>query len=122
MKSLLLLVLLVPVFASAQGKQYHTRLVDQFVKYFNMQQSDSICTLFPDESTTGIKCFMKNAATDGTFDIHGKIKSYEYMGIDEVDPRKLIVYKMIFSKKGVMQLRFTVTKDHRFMVFLLDSA
>lgn len=120
MKRLLLLALATPMFAFAQNKQDYVHLVDKFVNYYNKQQTDSICALFPDERNTGIKCFWKGASTDGTYDIYGKIKSYEYIGEEGSDLRKVTMYKVVFSKKGSMLMSFNVSEDRKFMVFLLE--
>ncbi len=119
MKRLLLLAVLIPVCVSAQNSKDHTYLVDNFVKYYNNRQTDLICTLFPDEHLTGIKCFWKNASTDGTYDRYGKIISYKYIGVDSSATRHLTQYKIAFSKQGAQQLSFTMNADKKFTVFLL---
>jgi hypothetical protein len=119
MKSLLFLAVLMPLVAFAQNDKDHAYLVDNFVNYYNNRQTDNICTLFPDENLTGIKCFWKGASTDGTYDIYGKIISYEYIGVDSSATRNLTQYKMVFSKKGAMELSFTMSADKKFTVFLL---
>lgn len=119
MKRLLLLALATPMFAFAQNEQDYARLVDKFVTYYNKQQTDSICTLFPDEKNTGIKCFWKGASTDGTYDMYGKIISYKYIGIDSSATRNLTQYKMVFSKKGATEMSFAMSADKKFTVFLL---
>lgn len=121
MKRLLLMALATPMVTFAQSEQDYAHLVDKFVKYYNKQQTDSICTLFPDEKSTGIKCFWKGASTDGTYNMYGKITAYEYMGADGPDGRKLTMYKVVFSKKGVMTMKFNVDENHKFMVFLLQK-
>lgn len=118
MKRLLLLAALVPVIALAQNKD-HVYLVDNFVNYYNSRQTNSICTLFPDENLTGIKCFWKGASTDGTYDIYGKITSYKYIGVDSSTAMYLTLYKMVFSKKGAMELSFTMNADKKFTAFRL---
>lgn len=120
MKRLLLLALTTPMFAFAQNKQDYAPLVDKFVNYYNKQQTDSICTLFPDEKNTGIKCFWKGASTDGTYNIYGKITAYEYIGVEGTDLRKVTMYKVVFSKKGAMLMSFNVSENHKFMIFLLE--
>lgn len=119
MKRLLLLALLTPMVAFAQSKQDYSHMVDKFVKYYNKQQTDSICTLFPDERTTGIKCFWKNASTDGTYDLHGKITAYEYIGEEGTGDREVTMYKVVFSKKGAMVMSLRMNSNHKFTIYLL---
>lgn len=120
MKKLLFLTFVVPMIAFAQNKQDYGSLVDKFVSYYNKKQTDNICTLFPDEKSTGIKCFWEGASTDGTYNIYGKITDYRYIGTEGPDNRKVTKYKVVFSKKGAMTMRFNVNKDHKFMMFLLE--
>ena len=120
MKCLLLLALLTPVFANAQNEQKHTDLVDKFVKYYNKQQSDSICTLFPDERTNG-KCPWRDASTDGTYGMNGKITSYKYVGEEGSGERQVTIYKIVSSKKGDMQLSFHVNEYNQFTIFLMQD-
>jgi hypothetical protein len=122
MKKILLLALVMPMIAFAQDKQDYVRQVDKFVNFYNKQQTDSICTLFPDERTTKIKCEWKEASNDGTYDIYGKITGYEYIGVDSSSLRKLTVYKVRFSKKGVVNMSVNLSANHKFTVFLLESA
>lgn len=119
LKRLLLLLLVAPVVAFAQSKQ-DARMVDKFVNYYNKQQTDSICTLFPDERSTGIKCFWKGASTDGTYDLYGKITAHEYMGVEGPDNRKVTMYKVVFSKKGTMVMSFNLDERNKFMIFRLE--
>jgi hypothetical protein len=119
MKRLLLFAVLMPVVGFAQNNKDHAHLVDDFVDYYNKQQTDRICTLFPDEKLTGIKCFWNGASTDGTYNIYGKIISYKYIGVDSLSTRNLTQYKMVFSKKGAMEMSFAMSADKKFTVFLL---
>lgn len=119
MKRLLLLAVLMPVVTFGQNNKDHASLVDNFVNYYNKQQTDIICSLFPDEHLTGIKCFWKGASTDGTYDIYGKIISYNYIGVDSSTTMNLTLYKIVFSKKGAMELSFTMNADKKFTAFRL---
>lgn len=121
MKKLLLLALATPMFAFAQVEEEYIQLVNRFVKYYNRQQTDSICALFSDEKTTGVKCFWKGASTDGTYDIYGKITAYEYIGVEGPDTRKVATYKVVFSKKGAKAMTFSVDEANKFIVFLLQT-
>lgn len=120
MKKLFLLALITPMFAFAQSEQEHAQLVDKFVKYYNKRQTDSICALFPDERTTGVKCFWKGASTDGTYDMYGKITAYEYIGVEGPDSRKVTTYKVVFSKMGAKAMKFSVDESNKFVIFLLQ--
>lgn len=121
MKRLLLLALVItPMLAFAQDKQEYAYLVDKFVQYYNKQQTDSICTMFPDERISG-KCPWRDAPTNGTYDIHGKIKTYEYIGEEGAGDREVTIYKIVFSKKGVMEISFHVDENNKFTIFLLDK-
>lgn len=109
------------MFAFAQDEHDYADLMGKFVQYYNKQQSDSICTLFPNERTTGMKCPWKNAGTDGTYNMHGKIKTYKYIGKEGSGDRELTIYRVIFSKKGTMNLRFHVNENQHFTMFLLEK-
>lgn len=120
MKKLLLLTLLSPIVTFAQDKHKYDPVVGKFVKYFNMRQSDSICALLFDERTTGLRCAFRDAATDGSYEMHGKIKSFEYIGEEGEGDRRLTMYKVVTSKKGNMVLSFHMEENHKLSIFLLE--
>ena len=50
MKSLLFLLLFLPSAASAQTEKDYQDVMDKFVRYYNKNLTDSICTLFPERT------------------------------------------------------------------------
>mgnify|MGYP003576798221 CR=1 FL=1 len=121
MKSTFTCLLLASSFVVAgQTKQDYVRIVDKFVNLYNSRQTDSICTLFPDEKTTGIRCEWKGSDTDGTYDIYGNIIAHEYYDVDSDNRRMVMLFKLKFSKKGDVLLKAKLDTNHKFTIFLLE--
>lgn len=123
MKGLLLLLLMLPAMAVAQTKEDYKNVMAKFVKYYNNNQIDSICTLFPDEKSSGKECFYKWAEGNGRsgLDEYGPITDYSYLGKDETDQEKVTVFKVDFSKKGTKAMSFTLDSNNKFGTFRFDT-
>lgn len=123
MKAFLLLLLMLPAMAVAQTKEDYKNVMAKFVKYYNNNQIDSICTLFPDEKSSGKECFYKwaNAKAPGMLEEYGQITDYRYLGKDETDQEKVTVFKVDFSKKGTKAMSFTLGSDNKFGTFRFDT-
>lgn len=63
---------------------------------------------------------MGNASTDGTYDIYGTITSYEYIGIDSSSLLKVTMYKVKFSRKGIVLMSVLLDANHKFTIFRLE--
>lgn len=123
MKGFLLLMLMLPAMAAAQTKEDYKNVMAKFVKYYNNNQVDSICTLFPDEKSSGRECFYKwaNAKAPGMLEEYGPITDYSYLGKDETDHEKVTVFKVDFSKKGTKAMSFTLYSNNKFGTFRFDT-
>lgn len=124
MKGLVLLLLMLPAMATAQTKQDYKNVMAKFVKYYNNNQVDSICTLFPDEKSSGRECFYKwaNAKAPGMLEEYGPITDYSYLGKDETDQETVTVFKVDFSKKGTKAMSFTLDSNNKFGTFRFETS
>lgn len=123
MKSLLFLLLFLPFAASAQTEKDYQDVMDKFVRYYNADLTDSICTLFPERTERpGMECFWRWAQQDGSsLKKYGKIKSYQYLGKVTQDPEKVAVFKVVYAKKGTKALSFNLPENHKFGTFRFDT-
>lgn len=124
MKGFLLLMLMLPAMAAAQTKEDYKNVMAKFVKYYNNNQIDSICTLFPDEKSSGKECFYKWAEGKGGSGLeeYGPITDYSYLGKDETDQEKVTVFKVDFSKKGTKAMSFTLGSNNKFGTFRFETS
>lgn len=115
MKYFTFLFFLLPLSAIAQTGQDYQEVMDRFVVLYNNDQPDSICAMMT-EGDGG--CSWADAQQNGKFlTDYGDIKNYKYLGIDNGDPEKVTVFKVIFSKKGPKAMSFTLGSDNRFRTF-----
>ncbi len=106
MKYLLLIICFYPFVTFSQTKEDYQKVMDRFVTFYNNDQTDSICTIFP-----GRDCFWAkvNPQLDTKKD-YGKIVSYKYLGVVKNDPEHVTVFKIVSEKKGIKALSFNLHK------------
>lgn len=121
MKKLLFLLLCVPAAAMAQSRQDYIQQAAKFVQLFNQRKTDSICRMFPDEKSTGIKCFWQGSDTDGTYDMYGRITSCVFSELDTISAMRPAVFKVTFTKKGTKAMTLSMNAAHKFTVFRIED-
>jgi hypothetical protein len=109
MKMLLAMLCLFPFTAFAQTKADYDQTFARFMKYYNSNQTDSICTLFPISTRAEEMCFWKMVnAESSSLEEYGSIKSFKYLGIDKTDAESVRVFKVDYSKAGTKAMSFTL--------------
>jgi len=119
MKLLAILVLLMPLALLGQTPNSHSQAMEKFKKYYNAGQGDSINAMFGHEwdqiKTT--KALWTNAKAAELLKEYGSLKSFEFVGVDTLDPNRVYVFKTFFSKKGVKTTSLTLDKDNSLSTF-----
>lgn len=120
MKAILILfILAIPFSVDAQTELDHIKQVEKFVKFYNDRKTGSICSLFPNEKTTGIRCDWQYADKDRTYDIYGVITSFKFMGTEENNNRKVALFQLKSTSKGEILLSASLNSEKKFTIFLL---
>ena len=118
MKFLMIALLLLPFITIAQTKQDYEKAMAAFVKYYNNQQSDSICTAnFSDAAN----CFWAKIRPERIYKEYGRIIEFKYLGIAEKDPENVTVFKVNFERKGVKAMSFNLNEENKFLTFRFDT-
>lgn len=114
MKTLIFFCLMSPLLSFGQHRKDYSEMVQKFVKYYNGNQSDSICTLF--QARANNECFWLKTDNYSTY---GEIINYKYLGIDPIE--KVTIYKIQFKNKGTKAISFTLANG-RFETFRFDTS
>ena len=118
MKKLLILICLFPVVVLGQTLEDHNAVMKKFVEYYNTQQTDKICTLFPDKSDDhGFKCFWEHVKPKRLYKEYGTIHHYGYLGVEG----DVTIYKVVFSK-FTKALSFNLDENLQFSTFRFDTS
>jgi hypothetical protein len=116
------LISIMPLAAYAQTKTDYIATMDKFVKFYNNNETDSICGYLFEKETAENECFWRVAERHSPArDEYGKILSYQYMDKVKKDPNSIRAFKVIFEKKGVKVMSFHVRKNRRFGTFRFDT-
>lgn len=119
---LLLVLSLLPLIATAQGRADYEHVMKTFIRFYNAHQYDSIYNMFsdhdkkydsPERNKSGIKWYE---------DKEGDIVSYEYLGIDTTDPNKATVFLTKWSKGGKRTSSFSLDKHNKFLTWRMITS
>lgn len=118
MKILATIIFLLPLSAVAQTKQDYNLVMEKFVQYYNAQQNDSICTLFPDNTkVASYSCFWNFAEPERIYKEYGTINSYEYLGTEG----DVTIYKVVYDK-FTKAMSFNLDENLLFGTFRFDTS
>ena len=123
MKFLLAILIFLPVTTIAQSQADFEKVMGNFVRFYNQDQTDSICSLFPTEvNGKARECFWRWAAEKrpdslSSLKKYGRITSYKYLGVDVTDAEPVHVFEIMFSKAGKKAHSFTLDKAHKYGTF-----
>lgn len=123
MKYLLILLAALPLFSVGQTKSDYDNTMKRFVSYYNEGAADKICSLFPIKKNQPGSCFWKSSDSpreQSVYERYGKIKNYEYLGIDETESEKVRVYKVLFANAGEKVMSFNI-KNNKFGTFRFET-
>jgi hypothetical protein len=120
MKPLLFVFLLFPAAVFAQTDKDYQDVMDKFVRYYNAGQIDSVCTLFPVDTSLQERCFWRWAEqNESSLKEYGKIESYKYLG--KVTQGQLALFKVVYKKKGKKAMTFDLSENNLFGTFRFDT-
>jgi hypothetical protein len=119
MKWLPLTLLLLPVFANAQNKSDFENAMATFKKFYNAGQGDSINKMFGQswEKMKATTALWTNEDNKQMLEKYGVMQSFKFIGIDKTDPKKVYVFKTVFSKGGEQTTSLTLDKKNKFKTF-----
>ena len=119
MKFLAILVLLMPLALLGQTPKSHSQAMEKFKKFYNAGQGDSINAMFGHEwdQMKATKPLWTNAKVAELLQEYGSLKSFEFVGVDTLDPNKVYVFKTFFSKVGAKTTSLTLDKDNSLSTF-----
>jgi hypothetical protein len=97
--------------------------MSKFVAFYNKGRGDSINEMFSDSLWKELKAKSLWNVNDNKklLEMHGRILSVKYLGIDETDD-SVRVFKTVFSKDGVKASSFKVDKTNHFETFRLMTS
>ena len=123
MKNLILILLLFiqPVFAFSQTKNDFTNVVYKFIGYYNRAQSDSICRMF-DDYDTDPHCLFPPDYLKTVIAKYGKIRTFNYVGIDTISDHNRITLFKIRSDKKTFMLGLTLEKNNKLGTFRFNTS
>jgi hypothetical protein len=121
MKYLLMLCLLISPAAYGQYAQAdYERMMGRFANFYNSDQRDSICAMFPQYPDRAGYCFWKEVNSDtSALEEYGSIVSWTWLGSDKEDEAPVRVFRVVYSKAGTKAMSFTLAGDHHFGTFRL---
>lgn len=116
MKYFAVILFMLPAVVFAQAKKDYELVMRKFVEFYNVNDVDSVCTLFPADKD----CFWRIVESDGSsiLEEYGKIASYKYLGKTE----DVTVFKVEFSKKETKAMSFNLDKNNKFGTFRFDTS
>ena len=117
MKYILFILFIVPVVAFSQTEKDYKQVMDKFVEFYNNDQHDSICTLFPAD-----QCIWRNANPEEIKKKYGNIISCKYLGIAKKDPEHVTIFKVVFKNMKTKAMSFTLDKENKFGTFRFDTS
>ena len=102
MRFVVLLVLLLPLAAAGQSKIDYEKALTKFQTFYNVGKGDSINTMYGHDwdRMKLTKALWTNTKATELLKQYGKLKSFNFIGIDNSDPDKVYVFETIFSKAG----------------------
>ena len=119
MKIFLLLFFLLPIVAVAQSTTDYENVMSKFQKFYNEGRGDSINAMFGhvwDQFKTSNPMWT-NENNASLLEEFGILKSFKFIGIDELDPNKVYVFETIFSKAGAKTTSLTLDKNYALGTF-----
>ena len=123
MKYLVLLFCMSSLVVSAQTKRDYMDAMSRYVTFYNNDQMDSICAMFPKRQSGKFDCFWAQVQSSRrSLDEYGRITSYKYIGLDTSDLEPVRVFRVVFAKKGVKATSFTLHDDLKFGTFRFDTS
>lgn len=117
MKYCFFMLLILPAIAFGQTKKDYENVMKKFIKFYNNDEVDSICTLFPNDN-----CFWREADPKGSKDKYGKILSCKYLGKSAEDPESVTIFKIVFEKMKTKAMSFTLDHENKFGTFRFDTS
>ena len=119
MKVLLLVFFLSPFISKGQMVQDYKNTMLKFQKFYNASQGDSINAMF--EQTPGNfmngRPMWNDVDIKSTINEFGRLKSFEFLGVDTTDPNNVYVFETKFSKKGKKMTSLTLYKNKKLGTF-----
>ena len=110
MKYLSILTFLLPFAVAGQTTTDYEHAMEKFQKFYNAGLGDSINAMFKhDQSET--RPLWTNASNASRLQEIGTLKSFKFIGIDNLDPDKVYVFETYFSKAGTKTTSLTLNKD-----------
>jgi hypothetical protein len=119
MKTLVILVCLLPLVGAAQTKADYEHVMTKFQRFYNAGQGDSIEAMFrPDiRAVTASRPMWTKESNATALKEFGMLKSFSFLGIDKTDPSNVYVFQTFFSKVGDETTSLTLDKSSRLGTF-----
>lgn len=113
MKSIffVLLIVIQPLILFAQSKADYEHAIKRFVNFYNNKQADSIVNMWPEQERKEVKSMWSKERTEALLKEYGRITSYKYLGTDDEDPDKVVVYTTQFSIASSKTTSLTLDKE-----------
>lgn len=110
------LLINVPHSAFSQTKLDYENAIMKVRKYYNNNQSDSLCRMFQNYHVNGI-CLWDSEDIKSTQDNFGKIESFRYMFIDTLTRHKGVTLIKVVASKRTFIIGCILNEDKRFKKF-----
>lgn len=119
MRMLLLFACILPLAAASQTKNDYSQAMEQFQKFYNTGQGDSINFMYGHEwdQMKSVKPLWTNDKNARLLEEYGYLKSYRFIGIDTQDPNHVYVFETVFSKAGPKTTSLTLDNENRLSTF-----
>lgn len=110
MKKIALLLAILPLSLFAQSQADYEGTVSRFMEYYNMNQPEKICAMYAEEWGEDKSTLWTTNQIANLHATYGRIRSYQYLGIDKHDPDKVRVFRIVCDK-STHALSLTLNKD-----------
>lgn len=119
MRILLLVAFILPLAAVSQTTKDYNQAMEQFQKFYNAGQGDSINAMYGHDwdQMKSIKPLWTNDKNTGLLEEYGYLKSYRFIGIDTQDPNHVYVFETVFSKAGAKTTSLTLDSENHLGTF-----
>ena len=106
----------------AQTKSDYEHALGRFINFYNNKQTDSIVNMWPENERKDLRRMWTVENMEAELKKYGKITSYKYIGMDNLDPNKVAVFKTEFSVAGSKTTSLNLDKDNYLGTFRLITS